>query len=418
MRIVSVGLWGLLLGQALCATPLKQTIAPKAVGLSGERLARITCTFSDLITEGKVAGAVVLVGRRGQIAYCQALGDMDCETHRAMRTDTLFRIASMTKAVTAVATLQLLEQGKYQLDDPIEQYLPVFAKARVMDPNQSGADPNNPRTIPLERSITIRDLLRHTPGIWGGQRFTALGMRTWTGSLSDYVETLVRVPLSCQPGTRFQYSFATDVLGYLVEVISGQSLDSYFQKHIFTPLGMRDTGFVVPPEKRSRLANHYLYQDGVLVCKEQAATSPFLKRAKALSGGGGWGYSYPGLVTTPGDWWRFMEMLREGGQFAEKRILSRTTVKLMCNDHLGDIPGAFEPGTGHGLGVGVVTDGTTHGQLTSTGTIFWAGAPHNTYYFIDFEEEMCGLMFMQNAPFGHLDLMRRFLVLAHQAIND
>ncbi len=417
MRITSV-LWGLVLSQALHAALLEHTVRPEAVGLSSERLARITHTLSDPITEGKVAGAVVMVGRRGQIAYCEALGRMDCETRVAMRTDTLFRIASMTKAVTAVAVLQLLEQGHYQLDDPIEQYLPVFARARVLDPNQADTDPNHPRTLPLKRSITVRDLLRHTPGIWGGQRFTALGMRAWKGSLADYVETLVSVPLSCQPGTRFQYSFATDVLGYLVEGVSGQPLDSYFQDHIFAPLAMNDTGFVVPPEKRSRLANHYHYRKGALVCKEQAATSPFLKRAQALSGGGGWGYSYPGLVTTPEDWWRFMEMIRRGGRFGDQRILSRTTVTLMCSDHLGGIPGAFEPGTGHGLGVGIITDGAAHGQLASTGTVFWAGAPHNTYYFINFEEEMCGLMFMQNAPFGHLDLMRRFLVLAHQAIND
>ena len=395
-----------------------EMVEPEDVGLSSQRLARLTDTFQTHVDEGRIAGAVLLIGRGGQVAYFETLGHMDLETQRPMPKDGIFRIASMTKAVTAVAVLQLLEQGRFQLDDPIEKHLPVFNKARVLDPNQAGAGPDHPRTVPLVRSITIRDLLRHTPGIYGGQRFTQAGLRQWTGSLAGYVDTLVSVPLSCQPGTKFQYSFATDVLGRLVEVVSEQPLDEYFREHIFAPLAMEDTGFVVPPEKVTRLTNHYDYQDGKLICKEQATTSPFLKRAEALSGGGGWDYSYPGLVTTPRDWWRFMEMLRRRGQLEGTRVLSRPTVELICTDHLGDIPGAFEPGAGFGLGVGIVTDAPKHGQLAAEGTIYWAGAPHNTYYFVDFEEQMSGLMFMQNAPFGHLDLMRRFLVLAHQAIDD
>lgn len=408
----------LLLVVTSCGQAGTAIISPEFVGLSKDRLDHISQTLQTCVDEGKLAGATVLISRRGLIGYYQSFGYMDLEAQKPMSHGAIFRIASMTKAVTAVAVLQLFEQGHFQLDDPIERYLPVFKKARVLDPNQAGADPNNPRTVPLERSITIRDLLRHTPGIWGGRRFTELGMRKWTGSLAAYVETLVSVPLSCQPGTQFQYSFATDVLGHLVEVVSNQPLDRYFQENIFTPLRMQDTGFVVAPEKKSHLTNHYQYKDRKLICKEQASTSPFLKRAEALSGGGGWGYSYPGLVTTAVDWWRFMEMLRNDGRSDDQRILSRKTVKLMCSDHLGDIPGHFEPGTGHGLGIGVVTNNTQHGQLASNGTIYWAGGPHNTYYFINFEEEMCGLLFMQNAPFGHLDLMRRFLVLAHQAIDD
>ncbi len=208
------------------------------------------------------------------------------------------------------------------------------------------------------------------------------------------------------------------MLGHLVETVSGRPLDEYFQQFIFGPLDMRDTGFVVPAEKVARLTNHYAFEKGKLVCKEQAATSPFLEQAKALSGGGGWSYSYPGLVTTARDWWRFMEMLGRYGRLDGQRLLSRPTVELMCADHLGDLPGAFEPGTGHGLAVGVVTDAAQHGQLASTGTIYWAGAPHNTYYFVNFEQQMCGLVFLQNGPFGHLDLMQRFLILAHQTIDE
>lgn len=393
-------------------------IYPETVGLSTERLERIHTTFQNLIDEGKIAGVSLLISRQGKIAFRETLGYMDIENDKTMADDAIFRIASMTKALTAVSVLQLFEQGHFMLDDPAARFIPVLKTMRVMDPNQEGADPNQPRTVPLERDITIRDLLRHTSGIYGGQRYTQAGLRDWQGSLEGFVERLAGVPLDCQPGTRFQYSYSTDVLGYLVEVVSGEPLDEYFEEHILIPLDMRDTGFVVPPDKVSRLTNHYHFTDGQLVCKEKATESPFLKRAEALSGGGGWSYSYPGVVTTVKDWWRFMEMLRNYGQLDGARILSPNTVKLMCSDHLGNIPGAFEPGTGHGLGVGIIKDTIQHDQLAGNGTIFWAGGPHNTYYYVDFEEQMCGIMFMQTEPWNHLDLMRRFLVMSHQAINN
>lgn len=393
-------------------------VTPESVGLSTERLARIDRTFQELVDQGQIAGISLLISRQGKVAYRRDLGFMDVENRKATPRDAMFRIASMTKALTAVAVLQLFEQGHFMLDDPAAEFIPILKTMRVMDPNQAGADVDHPRTVPLERDITIRDLLRHTAGIYGGSRYTRAGLRNWSGSLKGFVERLAGVPLDCQPGTQFQYSYSTDVLGHLVETVSGRPLDEYFQQFIFEPLDMRDTGFVVPAEKVDRLTNHYAYENGKLVCKERAATSPFLKRAEALSGGGGWSYSYPGLVTTARDWWRFMEMLRRYGRLDGQRVLSRPTVELMCADHLGDIPGAFEPGTGHGLAVGVVTDAAQHGQLAAKGTIYWAGGPHNTYYFVNFEQQLCGLVFLQNGPFTHLNLMQRFLILAHQAIDD
>ena len=410
--ILTMFLVSLASGQAL------DVVRPESVGLSSERLARIDRTFQELVEQGQLAGVSLLISRRGQVAYRRDLGFMDVENRKTMSPDALFRIASMTKALTAVAVLQLFEQGRFMLNDPAGESIPVLKTMRVLDPNQTGADPNRPRTVPLERDITIRDLLRHTAGIYGGSRYTRAGLRNWTGSLEGFVERLASVPLDCQPGTQFQYSYSTDVLGHLVEVVSGEPLDAYFAKHILAPLDMRDTGFVVPPEKVSRLTNHYRFADGHLVCQEEAATSPFLRRAEALSGGGGWSYSYPGVVTTVRDWRRFLEMLRRHGQLDGVRILSPHTVKLMCSDHLGTIPGAFEPGAGFGLGMGIVTDSVQHGQLASNGTIYWAGGPHNTYYFVDFQEQMCGIFFMQTEPWNHLDLMRRFLVLSHQAIQE
>jgi len=388
-----------------------ETVRPEDVGLSAQRLGRLSRTFQAHVDEGQIAGALLLIGRRGQIAYCETFGYMDVEAKRPMPTDGIFRIASMTKAVTAVAVLQLMEQGHFMLDDPVSKHIPTFRDMTVaIEPNQ---------VVPAERPVTIRDLLRHTSGLlYGGKAYHQAGLHSWDRSLAEFVETLGQLPLAFQPGARFRYSYATDVLGHLVEVVSGQALDKYFEQFIFEPLAMHDTGFVVPPEKVERLTNHYRYTDGRLICEEQAAASPFLQRSEALSGGGGWSYSYPGLVTTAHDWWRFMEMLRRHGQLDGRRVLSRPMVKLMCSDHLGDIPGAFEPGSGHGLGVGIVTDAAQHGQLAATGTIYWAGGPHNTYYFVDFQEQMCGLMFVQTAPFGHLDLMQRFLILSHQTIQE
>jgi CubicO group peptidase (beta-lactamase class C family) len=404
--------------ESLAWTQPRNVVTPESVGLSTERLARIDRTFQGLVDQGQIAGVSLLIARQGQVAYRRDLGFMDVEGKKPMSPDAIFRIASMTKALTAVAVLQLFEQGHFLLDDPAANLIPVLKTMRVMDPNQTGADPNQPRTMPLARDITIRDLLRHTAGIYGGSRYTRAGLRDWSGSLKGFVERLASVPLDCQPGTRFQYSYSTDVLGYLVEVVSGQPLDEYFAEHILTPLDMPDTGFVVPPDKVSRLTNHYRFADGQLACVEKAATSPFLRRAEALSGGGGWSYSYPGAVTTVRDWWRFMEMLRNHGQLDGVRILSPNTVKLMCSDHLGAIPGAFEPGAGFSVGVGIITDSIKHGQLAGNGTIYWAGGPHNTYYFVDFEEQMCGIFFMQTEPWNHLDLMRRFLVLSHQALQE
>jgi CubicO group peptidase (beta-lactamase class C family) len=395
--------------------------SPSDVGLSAERLGRIETLFQGLVDSGELAGVTVLVGRRGRVAYFKTLGYMDVEAHRPMARDAIFRIASMTKAVTAVAVLQLFEQGRFVLDDPVSRFLPVFKDARVLDPNQAGADPNAPRTVALAREITIRDLLRHTSGIiYRCRRYTKAGLRKWDKSLAEFVETLAGVPLDCQPGTKFRYSYSTDVLGRLVEVVSGQDLDAYFSEHIFSPLRMADTGFVVPTHKVERLTNHYRFKDGRLICEEQAATSPFLKRAQPLSGGGGWGYNYPGLVSTAQDWWRFLEMLRNHGQLEGKRLLSRKTVELMCTDHLSDIPYAPGPGNGYGLAVGVVTDSARHGQSASTGTIYWSGGPHNTYYFVDFKEQMTGIMFLQteNRTLGHENLRRKFLVLSHEAIDD
>jgi len=392
-------------------------VSPEVVGLSPERVEHIHQTFQELVDEGKIAGVSVLISRDGKIAFWDTLGFMDIETKKPVSKDTIFRIASMAKAVTSVCVLKLYEQGHFLLDDPVSKYIPEFKQMKVTvaagAENQDGT-----KEVPAKRDITIRDLLRHTSGIlYGGKSYREAGFNKWDKPLGDFVKKLAQLPLACEPGTKFNYSYSIDVLGYLVEIISGQPLDEYMKQQVFEPLGMVDTDFYVPEEKLARLPNHYRYKDGSLILDEPSKTSPFLKKPIALSGGGGWSTGYGGLVTTMQDWLRFLEMLRNYGRLEDTRILNRKTVELMTADHLKDISGAFEPGTGHGLGIGVVTDAAKHGQLASAGTIYWAGAPYNTYYFVDYKEQMCGILFMQNGPFGHLDLMRRFLVLAHQAID-
>ena len=391
---------------------------PAEVGLSAERLARIDRAFEAAVSERRVAGALVLVGRRGKVAHLQGFGYADVESRRPMTEDAIFRIASMTKVVTALTALQLLEEGRFALDDPVSRYLPAFAKARVLAPDQSGADPADPRTVAPARAMTIRDLFRHTSGIWGGDRSDKAGLPQWKGSLAGFVETIAGLPLGYQPGSEFRYGYSTDVLGHLLEVLSGNPLDRIFADRVFGPLDLRDTGFTVPPEKVGRLTSDYRYSEAEgLVCEDRADSSRFLVRAEGLSGGGGWSYSYPGLVTTARDWWRIAEMLRRMGELDGRRLLSRKTVALMCSDQLGGIPGAMRPGLGYGLGIGVVRDAAASGHLASEGTVYWAGGPHNTYFFVDSREEMTGILLMQNGPYGH-DLMRRFVDLVEQAVDD
>ncbi len=369
----------------------------------------LTNYLNKAVSNGRIAGVHAMISKDGKLVYSEIFGYADIEAGTFLRNDAIYRIASMTKIVTAIAALQLWEQGIYNLDDPVSKHLPVFKKACVLKKGHKN-DFNPPyETESLEREPTIRDLFRHTSGIWGGKRYTIAGLRQWNGSLDEFVRRLMSVPLDTQPGTRFQYGYSTDVLGLLVEKWSGQKLDTYFNKSIFVPLGIHDSGFTISDDKLKRLPKHYEQEKGKLICKEQPQNSPFRKRSQALSGGGGWNYSYPGLLTTMDDWMTVMEMIRNLGYFNGKRILKEETVKMMCSDQLGDIPGAFEEGTGYGLGIGVVVDGGRHGKLAGNGTVYWAGAPHNTYFYIDFEKKISAAMFMQSGPFGLDNMMNEFL---------
>ena len=341
-------------------------VAPETVGLSGNRLTNIRTVMNRHVAEKHIPGASGLIARRGKIAYQETFGMADMEAGTPMRMDTIHRIYSMTKPITSVAVMMLYEEGKFQLNDPVAKYLPEFAKMQVAieekDP-QTGQPVM--KTAPAKRPITVRDLLRHTAGLTYGVFGDTLVDREYRKSkilgqanLAEFVSALASIPLQYEPGTRWHYSVSVDVLGRLVEVLSGKSFDQFLQERIFTPLEMTDTGFVVPASKKDRMAKLYtLTKEGKLQPSQICNTAqeciekfpnavPNVQQALGMQSGGG------GLTSTAYDYLRFCQMMLNQGQYEGKRLLSRKTVQLMSSDNLGTIPG-MGPGTGFGLGFAV-----------------------------------------------------------------
>jgi CubicO group peptidase (beta-lactamase class C family) len=405
-------------------------VSPEKVGLSSQRLSNIRSVMNRHVAEKQIAGAVCLIARRGKIAYQEAIGMADSEDGKPMQLDTIHRIYSMTKPVTSVAVMMLYEEGKFQLNDPVAKYLPEFGKMQIgieeKDP-QTG----NPvlKTAPARRQITIRDLLRHTAGLSYGFFSDTLVDKEYRKAkilsdlnLSEFVTHLTQIPLVYEPGTRWHYSVSVDVLGRLVEVLSGKSFDQFLQERIFDPLDMGDTGFYVPPAKKDRLARLYTpTKDGKIkpaaICatrqecteKFPEAAPSYLEPPTLLSGGGG-------LVSTAYDYWRFCQMLLDQGNYNGKRLLSRKTVQLMSSDNLGTIPAAM-PGYGFGLGFAVSKAPGEAGVLGSPGEFNWGGAA-GTRFWIDPQEELIGIFMIQILPHTGLEYGSEFRVLAYQSISD
>jgi CubicO group peptidase (beta-lactamase class C family) len=398
---------------------------PEEVGLSLERLYRIQLVFQNHIDKGEISGVVTLIARKGKIAYFKTFGEMDIENHIPIPQEGIFRIASMTKIVTSVAALMLLEQSHYMLYDPVSKYLSEFKDMQVAA-KFSNSVKRLLSTEPVKRQITIQDLLRHTSGITYASGsyivdsfYREAGLRNWDRSLKKFVETLTEIPLAFQPGEKWEYSLSTDVLGYIIEVISGKRLNQYFEENIFKPIGMTDTDFYVPAEKLYRLPNIYEYKNNELILLESNSNTPLKNLPPAFSGGGGWAGlgSDGGLVSTAKDYFLLLQMLLNGGELNGTRLLSPKTVELMMSDNLNGIETWLGPGVSFGLGFAVVTDLGKFGELGSEGMVYWAGSD-NTHFFIDPKEEMIGIVMMQMRPFGHLNLMDRFRQLAIQAIID
>lgn len=396
---------------------------PESVGLSSERLERISAVVQQSIDDNRIAGAVTLVARRGRVVWLKAQGMADRESGRPMGTDTIFRICSMTKPITSVAVMMLYEEGHFLLDDPVSTYLPEFAHPKVLVKPASG----EPYSIPAAREITIRDLLRHTSGItyhWNadlgplyGAATVAHGLLPYDGTIEDSVKHLAAVPLLFNPGERFEYSLGVDVLGRLVEVVSGKALDEFLRTRIFEPLGMKDTYFYPPESKLDRLATAYTYyrDKGLNRFPETPITEgsfvysadyPYRGPKKHFAGGAG-------LTSTAPNYERFCQMMLDGGKVGMTRLLSRKSVELMTHDQLGKV----SPDQGFGLGFGVEGVKAPLSELGSPGTYDWGGFFY-TAFTIDPKEQMIVIFMAQLHPAEGVNVDRRVNALAYQAIVD
>jgi CubicO group peptidase (beta-lactamase class C family) len=399
------------------------TAKPESVGLSSERLDRISTAVQRNIDDKRIAGAVTLVMRHGRVAWFKPQGMMDREAAKPMRADAMFRICSMTKPITSVAVMMLYEQGYFLLDDPISKYLPEFRNPKVLVKPASG----DPYSIPASREITIRDLLRHTSGLtydWNttlGPMYRAAnvggGLLQYDGTIEDSVKRLAGLPLLFNPGERWEYSLGVDVLGRLVEVVSGKPLDEFFRVRIFEPLGMKDTYFYPPDNKLDRLAAAYTYypEKGLNRFPDTPITEgsfiysadyPYHGPKKLFAGGAG-------LVSTAADYARFCEMLLEDGKAGDTRLLSRKSIELMTHDQLGKI----SADQGFGLGFGVEGVKAPLKELGSPGEFDWGGFFY-TGFTVDPKEQMIVIFMAQLHPTGGLSLDREVNALAYQAIND
>ena len=397
--------------------------SPLSAKVSEDRLTRIDKMLQQSIDSGWIAGAVGFIARDGKIVYNKAFGLNDIETKSPMRTDNIFRIASQTKAITSVAVMMLFEEGKLLLDDPVSKYIPEFANPRVLD--TFNEKDTTYTTIPANREITIRDLLTHTSGIdyagIGSMNLRAIyaksGIPAVFGSdkiiLGDIIRALGKLPLAHQPGENFTYGLNVDVLGYLVEVLSGESLDQYFQRHIFEPLGMTDTYFYLPPSKFERMVTAYTEDDSHHLVKwtDQmrmgvGANYPMVA-GTYFSGGAG-------LSSTVKDYAVFLQMLLNKGEYNGKRLLSRRTVELMTTNQIGDLNLGTDK---FGLGFEIVT---AEGQARlgmSEGSFSWGGF-FGTTYWADPRERLVCLVFMQQFPLSHSEIQDKFKALVYQVLND
>jgi len=395
-----------------------KTVLPEEVGFSGERLERVTAGIHGYIERQELAGTVMAVMRRGRLVYFCCLGAADLEKGLPMQPDTLFRIYSMTKPITSAAVLMLFEEGRLRLTDPVARFIPAFDRAMGVAVNPE----YDLDVLDAERPITIRDLLTHTAGLSYGfdensyldelyrKRVWALLEKNPETPATELIEAIAELPLAHQPGSAFRYSLATDVLGYLVSLVAGMPFGCFLQTRIFDPLGMADTFFCVPEEKRSRLAAVYNpAKDGGLEKVEPPNESGFFNSCYFQSGGGG-------LVSTAADYLRFASMLLNYGALDGQRLLSRKTVELMTSNHL---PAGVHPfdnlSEGFGLGVSVILDVAASQNLGSVGRYGWGGAA-STNFWVDPREQLIGLFMTQRME--STTAVDDFRNLVYQALVD
>ncbi|GAF68830.1 unnamed protein product, partial [marine sediment metagenome] len=377
------------------------TVIPEEAGFSANKLSRIGTWMQRYVDQDKLAGLIALVARRGKVVYLERVGMMDVEAAKPMQFDTIFRFYSMTKPITTVALMMLYEEGRFQLHDPVSRFIPEFADVKVF----AGATEGGFKVTELEREMTIWHLLTHTAGLTYDfsedspvdALYLEADLHNVDTPLEEMIHKLNKLPLVHQPGTAWRYSMATDVLGYLIEVISGTLLDVFLKEKVFKPLSMEDTDFYVPEEKLGRFAAMYgPTENGGIELLDAPATSQYTRPPRFLSGG-------IGLVSTASDYMRFCQMLLNRGELDGTRLLGRKTVELMTINHLPDelIPIQVQPHTLHGCGFGlgfrVLVDVPSAGRLGSKGEFGWGGAA-STSFFIDPQEELVGLLLSQLSP--------------------
>jgi CubicO group peptidase (beta-lactamase class C family) len=380
-------------------TPVPRAL-PEEMGFDPGRLDYIDQFFADKVRLGEMAGIVTLISRHGRVVHLSAVGYADLEKKRKMQTDTIFRLYSMTKPIASVALMTLYEQGRFQLRDPLSKYISEFANLRVL------RTPNSPpdETVAVGLAPTVQDAMRHTAGFTHGldtdafdRQYAEADVFGLEVTLAQMMSRLAKIPLRYQPQSRFVYSIGCDIQARLVEILSGLPFDVFLDQRLFKPLGMKDAGFWVPAERANRLATVHWVKDGRLIPLDESHGHPtggVLVQPWSVN-------SYTvnhrhkggsvGLVSTAEDYWRFAQMILNGGQLNGTRVLAPQTVKFMSRDHLGSIPigepGDQFSGIGFGLGLAVTKDPAEAGYMSSEGSLFWAGAA-NTHFWIDLEEDM------------------------------
>ncbi len=390
---------------SLCTTTLSgeplESAAAETVGMSREKLRLVTPALQQLVDQQRLAGTTAVILRRGKIVYFKSFGFRDVAQNLPMENNTILRFYSMTKPITSVAAMMLVEQGKMQLSDDIAKYAPQFKLLEVFN----GLNNDEITTTKLKRSVTIRDLMRHTSGFTYGflgntaidKQYNAHDVLSRQNTLSGSMDILGTIPLLYQPGARFNYSVSTDVLGYIVERVSGVDLATFFDKHIFRPLGMVDTAFHVTPQSKDRFASVYSAKlFGGITLSEASVGSPFLQRPKLYSGGSG-------LVSTAMDYARFCQMLLNHGTFNGTRLLKAATVAEMTKNQLP--PQAYpmgiiipRPGIGFGLGFSVVVESVDTNLPRRIGEYGWSGMA-STHFWISPKDDLAVVVLSQLLPY-------------------
>ena len=397
-------------------------------GFDSQRLARVAALVDRYVAEGKLAGAQVQVAHRGEVALRHTVGRADVASDRPLGDDAIYRIYSMTKPITSIALMQLYEQGRVLLEDPVSAYIPEFAEMQVF----TGGTPTAPKVRPAQTVMTVKDVLTHASGLTYGFFFQnnldAMYREDGLGNfeLPDYtleegMRLLAAKPLAFDPGTAWNYSMSTDVCGRLVEVISGMGLDEYFAEHITGPLGMADTAFHVPADKKHRFTSNYaLTPDEPLLIVDSFDASPYLSPPVFLSGGGG-------LVGTVDDYQRFVDMLLNGGELDGRRIIGRKTLEYMTINHLPEgktlnelgqslFSEAVMEGMGFGLGFSTLVDPARNGAVSSGGEFAWGGAA-STAFWVDPAEEITCVFMTQLMPSSSYPLRRELKATVYQALR-